>query len=45
MGGAIALQMLFKLPIVVGAILTASLVIWFLFSNSYPKIKKLLLVL
>lgn len=43
LGGAIALQMLFKLPIVVGAILTAGLVIWFLFSNSYPKIEKVII--
>ncbi|OEU38836.1 manganese transporter [Lactococcus cremoris subsp. cremoris IBB477] len=43
LGGAIALQMLFKLPIVIGAILTAGLVIWFLFSNSYPKIEKVII--
>ena len=43
LSGAIALQMLFKLPIVLGAILTAGLVIWFLFSNSYPKIEKVII--
>ncbi|AYG00967.1 Nramp family divalent metal transporter [Lactococcus allomyrinae] len=43
LGGAIALEMLFKLPIPVGAVLTAGLVIWFLFSNSYSKIEKVII--
>ena len=43
LGGAIALEMLFKLPIPLGAILTAGLVIWFLFSNSYSKIEKVII--
>lgn len=43
LGGALALQMLFNLPIVVGAILTALVVIWFLFSNSYSKIEKVII--
>ena len=38
LGGALALQMLFKLPLSLGSLLTAALVIWFLFSNSYSKI-------
>lgn len=43
LGGAIALEMLFKLPIPLGAVLTAGLVIWFLFSNSYSKIEKVII--
>jgi manganese transport protein len=40
LGGALALQMLFQLPLPIGAILTGALVIWFLFGNSYRKIEK-----
>lgn len=43
LGGALALQMLFKLPLQVGAILTGALVIWFLLSNSYSKIEKVII--
>ncbi|MFB0918202.1 MAG: Nramp family divalent metal transporter [Clostridiaceae bacterium] len=40
LGGAIALQMLFGLPIKLGSILVTIFVIWILFSNSYGKLEK-----
>jgi manganese transport protein len=40
LGGAIALQMLFDIPIVWGAILTTAFVIIMLFTNSYKKIER-----
>lgn len=40
LGGAIALQMLFGLPIIVGAILTTLLVVVMLFTNSYKRIER-----
>lgn len=40
LGGAIALQMLFGIPIVIGAILTTLFVLVMLFSNSYKKIER-----
>lgn len=40
LGGAIALQMLFKIPIIGGAILTTILVSIMLFTNSYKKIER-----
>jgi manganese transport protein len=40
MGGAIALNMLFRVPIKIGAVLVAIFVIIMLFSNSYQKIEK-----
>lgn len=40
LGGAIALNMLFKVPIRIGSILITILVIIMLFSNSYRKIEK-----
>lgn len=40
LGGAIALQMLFKIPIIWGAILTTILVSIMLFTNSYKKIER-----
>ncbi|MDR0300122.1 MAG: Nramp family divalent metal transporter [Streptococcaceae bacterium] len=43
LGGAIALNMLFNLPMQIGAILTCAIVIWFLFSNSYPKVEKVII--
>ncbi|MDR0199229.1 MAG: Nramp family divalent metal transporter [Streptococcaceae bacterium] len=43
LGGALALQMLFHLPLQIGAVLTGALVIWFLFSNSYAKIEKVII--
>ena len=43
MGGAIALQMLFGIPIVWGAILTTILVLIMLFSNTYKRIERLII--
>ncbi|MDR2975956.1 MAG: Nramp family divalent metal transporter [Streptococcaceae bacterium] len=43
LGGAIAINMLFHLPMWLGALLTGALVTWFLFSNSYPKIEKVII--
>lgn len=40
LGGAIALEMLFKIPIVVGAVLTTLFVVIMLFSNTYKKIER-----
>lgn len=40
LGGAIALQMLFGIPVVWGAILTTLFVLVMLFSNSYKKIER-----
>lgn len=40
LGGAIALNMLFRLPIKIGAVLTAALSAFMLFSNSYKKLEK-----
>ena len=40
LGGAIALNMLFKLPIKIGAIFMLVLVLWMLFSNSYQKLER-----
>jgi manganese transport protein len=40
LGGAIALNMLFDIPIMIGAILTTIFVMIMLFSNSYKKIEK-----
>lgn len=40
LGAAIALQMLFGLPIMIGVILTASMVVFFIFTNSYRKIER-----
>jgi manganese transport protein len=42
-GGAIALNMLFHLPIKLGAILTVAVVAWMLFTNSYKKLEKWLI--
>lgn len=43
LGGAIALQMLFGIPIVWGAILTTLFVLVMLFSNSYKKIERIII--
>jgi manganese transport protein len=43
LGAAIGLQMLFGLPLSVGAVLTCGLVLWMLFSNSYPRLEKWIL--
>lgn len=40
LGGAIALNMLFKVPLKVGAILILIVVMWMLFVNSYKKLEK-----
>lgn len=40
LGGAIALQMLFGIPIRIGAIITLATIIILLFSNSYRKLEK-----
>lgn len=41
LGGAIALQMLFHLPINLGSILMAGLCLYLLWSNSYAKLEKI----
>lgn len=43
LGGAIALNLLFKIPIKVGALMVLILVIWMLFANSYQKLEKLII--
>ena len=43
LGGAIALNMLFKIPIRAGAVITTALVLWMLFSNSYNRLEKLII--
>ncbi len=43
LGGAIALEMLFGIPIVWGAILTTLFVLVMLFSNSYKKIERIII--
>lgn len=40
LGGAIALQLLFKVPIKLGAVLVLVLILWMLFSNSYRRLEK-----
>ncbi len=40
LGGAIALQMLFDIPIMIGAILTVAFVVVMLFSHSYKKVER-----
>ncbi len=42
LGGAIALQLLFKIPIRIGSIFILGLVLYLLFSNSYTKLEKLI---
>ncbi|QAT50200.1 divalent metal cation transporter [Caproiciproducens sp. NJN-50] len=43
LGGAIALQMLFGLPVKAGAILVLVFVLWLQFTNSYRKIEKIII--
>jgi manganese transport protein len=43
LGAAIGLHMLFGLPLGVGALLTCGLVLYLLFSNSYPRLEKWIL--
>lgn len=40
LGGAIALNMLFKIPVRIGAIIILAIVLWMLFANSYTKLEK-----
>ena len=40
LGGALALQMLFKIPVRLGAVMMAALVLYLLFSNTYRKLEK-----
>ncbi len=40
LGGAIALNMLFHLPIKIGAIIMVVVILWMLFTNSYKKLEK-----
>lgn len=43
LGGAIALNMLFKMPLKIGAVIVTVFVCWLLFSNSYRKIEKIII--
>lgn len=43
LGGAIALRMLFGLPLLVGTLLTLLLVGWLLFSNSYRRVERIII--
>ena len=40
LGGAIALNMLFRVPVKIGAVIILAVVVWLLFSNSYRKLEK-----
>jgi manganese transport protein len=40
LGGAIALQMLFHIPIRLGSVIMLLLILWMLFSNSYARLEK-----
>lgn len=40
LGAAIALNMIFKLPIKIGAVISTAVVVWMLFANSYKKLEK-----
>lgn len=40
LGGAIALNMLFRLPIKIGTVFMVAVVCWMLFTNSYKKLEK-----
>lgn len=40
LGAAIALNMIFGLPIKIGAVIATSVVVWMLFANSYKKLEK-----
>jgi len=42
LGGAIALNMLFHVPVKIGVILVLSFILWILFSNSYKKLEKII---
>jgi len=43
LGGAIALNMLFQLPIKIGSLLVTAVAIWMQFTNSYKKIEKIII--
>lgn len=43
LGGAIALRMLFGLPLAVGTLITLVVVGWLLFSNSYRRVERLII--
>lgn len=43
LGGAIALRMLFGLPLSVGTLLTLILVLWMLFSHSYRRVERIII--
>lgn len=43
LGGAIALQMLFDIPIKIGAVMTAIVVLTLIFTNSYKKIERIII--
>jgi len=43
LGAAIALKMLFNIPLKIGALISASVIIFMLFSNSYRKIEKVII--
>lgn len=40
LGGAIALNLLFKVPIKLAAVMVLALILWMLFTNSYKKLEK-----
>ncbi|MDF2802867.1 MAG: mntH [Anaerocolumna sp.] len=43
LGGAIALNMLFKVPIRVGAVLILIVILWLLYTNTYNKLEKFII--
>lgn len=43
LGAAIAIKMLFNIPIKIGALIASSLIVFMLFSNSYRKIEKVII--
>lgn len=40
LGGAIALNMLFRIPLKIGALMVLGLILWLLFTNSYQKLER-----
>ncbi|MBK1813441.1 Nramp family divalent metal transporter [Clostridium sp. YIM B02505] len=43
LGASIALNMLFHIPLKIGAIISTVVILWMLFSNSYKKIEKIII--
>ena len=43
LGASIALNMLFHIPLKIGAIISSLVILWMLFSNSYKKIEKIII--